>query len=110
MLGDNNSLLNVETKWKDLVDHVGKDVPIIVAGLRSDMRIKLVDVKGMKARVGASDYLECSALENIGVEKVFTEAIKLAQATREKKQLEVAVKSGWIGKISMGKWKGKAEV
>lgn len=35
-LGDDESTQNVTTRWKDIVDHAGKDVPVVVVGCIAD--------------------------------------------------------------------------
>jgi len=82
-----SSLENVRSKWHPEVQHHAPNVPIILVGTKGDLRgddtvkAKLVD-KGkaedyMKA-IGASKYMECSALTQEGLKAVFDEAIRAA--------------------------------
>lgn len=81
-LGDAASLKSVETRWKRIVDHVGKHVPVMVVGLRLDefeMSSSVIGsaVASVVTSVGASAYCECSALKWRRVETVFRMVLSL---------------------------------
>ncbi|KAG9095614.1 hypothetical protein FS749_010109 [Ceratobasidium sp. UAMH 11750] len=73
-----DSLANVEQKWKVEVDHFCRDVPKVVIGCKSDLRTSnsphsLVDTQSgidLATRLGARHYIECSAQQYVGIEKV----------------------------------------
>ncbi|KAE8448846.1 hypothetical protein EG329_008848 [Mollisiaceae sp. DMI_Dod_QoI] len=99
-----DSLDNVLEKWISEILHFCEGVPIILLGLKKDLRYdhKVTDElfrthqkpvseeQGEEARkqIGASKYLECSALTNEGVHKVFEHATRAALYTMKKKEKE----------------------
>ncbi|EKX31790.1 hypothetical protein GUITHDRAFT_98731, partial [Guillardia theta CCMP2712] len=88
------SLENVEHKWYKELQHHAPGVPIILVGTKIDLRnepqiIKKLEEekqrpvteeqgKAMANKVKAVKYLECSALTQHGLKRVFDEAIKCA--------------------------------
>lgn len=98
-IGDDESLRSVATRWKEIVDHVGKDVPIIVVGLMSDEALSGIDCSWIKDIVGASAYLECSALKRNGISEVFEAAATLGLNKRDEGKIEKKGNGGerWIG-------------
>ncbi|KAE9981377.1 hypothetical protein EG328_011727 [Venturia inaequalis] len=88
-----NSLENVMDKWYPEVLHFCPTTPIILCGLKSDLRnkktcIDLLKTQGLTPvtpgqgqavanKMGAR-YMECSSKENIGVEEIFDTAITMA--------------------------------
>jgi len=93
-----NSLENVMDKWYPEVLHFCPTTPIILCGLKSDLRqnktcIELLKAQGLapitpdQGRAVATKmnavYMECSAKERIGVDDIFDSAIVLATATDE---------------------------
>lgn len=84
---------NVRLKWVPEVRHFCPQVPIILVATKTDLRddpsIKCYtpeDGKRLKRKVKAQSYRECSALRNEGLEEIFTEAIKVVQKHKVKKQ------------------------
>ncbi|KAF2423640.1 ras-domain-containing protein [Tothia fuscella] len=85
-----NSLENVMDKWYPEVLHFCPTTPLILCGLKSDLRhkktcIDLLKTQGLTPvtpgqgqavanKMGAK-YMECSSKENIGVEEIFDEAV-----------------------------------
>ena len=89
-----NSFENVKSKWYPEIQHHCPGTPIILVGTKSDLR----DDEAMQAKlrvkgitmvsqsmatertkeIGAKMYLECSALTQDGLKKVFDEAIRAA--------------------------------
>ena len=81
------SLMHLDKVWLPLVQHYSSDAPIILLGMRVDLRnedvpiAKLVPVQKARAiasHVNARAYLECSAKSGRGVTKAFQEAARLA--------------------------------
>lgn len=63
-LGDVVPIRSVETRWKMIVHRNGKDLPVMMVGLKSDeFRMSSRVVGGEVASVGASASCECSALK-----------------------------------------------
>lgn len=101
------SLQAVKEKWIPEVRQSCPDVPVILVGLKVDLRddpgaatdnlernqlpITVEQGQAMAKQIGALDYLECSALKRIGIKEVFVEATKAVinpegQARRAKKR------------------------
>lgn len=88
-----NSLENVTDKWYPEILHFCPTTPIILLGLKSDLRqkkncIELLRTQGLTPvsseqgravadRIGAA-YMECSAKEASGVREIFNKAITMA--------------------------------
>ncbi|KIW57288.1 GTP-binding protein rhoC [Exophiala xenobiotica] len=93
-----NSLENVMDKWYPEVLHFCPTTPLILVGLKSDLRnkrtcIELLRTQGLTPvtpeqgeavakRMGAA-YIECSAKENNGIQEVFNLAINTAIQVEE---------------------------
>lgn len=89
-----SSFENVRNKWYPELQHHAPNVPIIVVGLKLDLRNdketleKLRDKKlapvsyqqgiNITQTINAHKYMECSALTQQGLKNVFDEAIKIA--------------------------------
>ncbi|KAK7481016.1 hypothetical protein BaRGS_00027735 [Batillaria attramentaria] len=71
------SYINVQHKWYPELHHFAPDVPIVLVGTKLDLR---TDKEGtsLAEKIGAAMYLECSALTQKGVKKVFDEVIRTA--------------------------------
>jgi len=87
------SFQNVEKKWfKEITEHA-PEVPILLVGTKLDLRTKQEAIQSLKEnnqepvttaqgealakKIGAKKYLECSALTQEGLAKVFEEAVKV---------------------------------
>jgi len=82
-----DSLSNVRYKWKKEVEHYAPGIPMLLVGLKVDLR----DEKEGKARIsyemgvsaaveiGAARYVECSAKTANGVQESFDWAIRCAE-------------------------------
>ncbi|KAF2103125.1 ras-domain-containing protein [Rhizodiscina lignyota] len=93
-----NSLENVMDKWYPEVLHFLPNTPLILLGLKSDLRFKktCIDLlrtqgltpvtpeqgKAVAARMGAK-YMECSSKEMEGVEEIFDTAVTMAVEAEE---------------------------
>ena len=89
------SLENIESSWVSEVREHCKDVPFILVGTKSDLRddfslhseefklkgwdpIPSEKAKEVARRIGACQYVECSALKQYHLKEVFEEAIRVA--------------------------------
>ena len=89
-----HSFDNVESKWWPEIKHHAPGVPIILVGVQSHLRNDEATVSGLAKmglrmiteeegvqrmkKIGAVNYLECSALTQEGIKTVFDEAIRAA--------------------------------
>ncbi|KAF2265807.1 ras-domain-containing protein [Lojkania enalia] len=88
-----NSLENVMDKWYPEVLHFCPTTPLMLLGLKSDLRhkkncIELLKTQGLTpvtpeqgravARRMGAKYMECSSKEQTGVEEIFDEAVIMA--------------------------------
>ena len=97
-----DSLDNVQAKWAEEARDRCPGVPIILVGLKKDLRedpiavdemrkkgLKFTTTKqgnDMKETIGAKKYLECSSLTGDGVDDVFEAATRAALTTFDKKE------------------------
>ena len=97
-----DSLDNVKAKWADEARERCPGVPIILVGLKKDLRddpaaveemrkksLRFTTTKAgndMKEEIGAKKYLECSSLTGDGVDDVFEAATRAALTTFEKRE------------------------
>lgn len=95
-----NSFENIETKWISEVIYHCKDIPIILVGCKTDLRRDPRTVDSLKAmsqrpvtsnegsalaqRIGARDYMECSARTGEGVREAFQAAARASLTVRPK--------------------------
>src|SRR5271163_3363154 len=107
------------SQWYPEVLHFCPTTPLILVGLKSDLRTKrtcidLLKTQGLTPvtpeqgqavadRMGAT-YIECSAKESRGVNEVFELAINTAIAVEERNRAEVSASN------SGGGWKGGKKV
>lgn len=89
-----DSLENIPEKWTPEVKHFCPNVPIILVGNKRDLRndnaiiqelqkmkqepVKQEEGRSMSDKIGAFDYLECSAKTKDGVREVFETATRAA--------------------------------
>ncbi|KKF92268.1 GTP-binding protein rhoC [Ceratocystis platani] len=109
-----NSLENVLDKWYPEVLHFCPYTPLVLVGLKSDLRFKKSCIEMLKTqgltpvtqeqgmavakRMGAQ-YAECSSKEMIGVDEIFEQAINSVVAN-DRKTLEAELaKSGKSSKL-----------
>ncbi|KAI8895226.1 Rho1 GTP-binding protein [Globomyces pollinis-pini] len=99
-----DSLENVQEKWISEVTHYCNGLPIILVGLKKDLRNdqRTIDTlrrvnqypvttqQGQQVanRIGAYRYLECSARYNDGVREVFEHSARAALTRAPKKKLK----------------------
>ncbi|EDO15244.1 hypothetical protein Kpol_1029p18 [Vanderwaltozyma polyspora DSM 70294] len=79
-INDTESLYNARTKWSEESLRYCPDAPIILVGLKKDLRnnntdgddlVRSEDAETVARQIGAKKYLECSALTGEGVDSVF---------------------------------------
>ncbi|KAK3743543.1 hypothetical protein RRG08_027410 [Elysia crispata] len=96
-----DSLENVAEKWTPEVRHFCPNVPIILVGNKKDLRddpttlaelaklkqttVKSHEGRAMAERIGAADYVECSAMLNEGIREVFEKATRQALSCKRKR-------------------------
>jgi GTPase SAR1 family protein len=89
-----SSLDNVQQKWVPELRHFCPNIPFILVGTQVDLRenpkavqklaqyklkpIQLEQAMKIARKIGAAQYVECSALTQHGLQDVFKEAIVLA--------------------------------
>ncbi|KAH9251095.1 hypothetical protein BASA81_010994 [Batrachochytrium salamandrivorans] len=88
-----NSFTHIEQKWKPELAHHAAGVPFLIVGTKSDLRDDEKQVAELTSKgkyktfdefkqsaieMGASSYLECSALQQTGLQEVFNESIRAA--------------------------------
>merc|ERR1712096_337326 len=76
------SFYNVSKKWLKEIRHYNPRTPIILVGTQSDKKynsntIKRDDSENLVKENNLQCYVECSALNNSGIKRVFDEAIKV---------------------------------
>ncbi len=90
---------NVKTKWVPEIRHHAAGVPFLLVGTKEDLRhnedwrarlraegkapLTFEDGERLAAELGAIKYVECSALTQVGLKRVFDEAIKQALHNKE---------------------------
>lgn len=95
-----NSLENVPVIWMPEIKHFCPYVPVVLVANKKDLRndeklraelakskqypVRTEDGKTMAQRIGAYDYVECSAKTREGVRQVFETATKAALQKRQK--------------------------
>jgi Rho family protein len=95
-----DSLDNVKHKWMEEATTLCPDVPVLLIGLKKDLREDPVAIEEMRKKslafvqtsqgeavakeIGARRYLECSSLSGEGVDDVFEAATRAALLTFEK--------------------------
>jgi small GTP-binding protein len=86
-LTDSNTFDNVETSWVPEIKEHCPNTPYILVGTKSDLRdnpsegitpIPMSKGEQLKTKIGAYDYIECSAMKSINLKEVFESAIKNA--------------------------------
>ncbi|KAL0148057.1 hypothetical protein M9458_056672 [Cirrhinus mrigala] len=95
-----DSLENIPERWAPEVKHFCPNVPVILVANKKDLRndenvrnelsrmkqepVKIDDGRAMAIRIGAYDYMECSAKTKDGVREVFETATRAALQKRSK--------------------------
>ncbi|KAM0246329.1 hypothetical protein ACHAP5_004802 [Fusarium lateritium] len=103
-----NSLDNVLDKWYPEVLHFCPYTPLVLVGLKSDLRHKRTCIDMLKtqgltpvtaeqgmtvAKKMSAQYMECSSKEMTGVDEIFEQAINTVVAN-DRKTIEAAAASG----------------
>ena len=109
----------VSTQWCPEVRHYLPNVPLILVGLKSDLRNDPSTLEMLRERrqepvtrsvamavverIGAEGYFECSALLNVGLKEIFEHAVIVTKSKSEKRKA--------VMKIPLLKWfKGNISV
>jgi len=104
------SFESVTKKWFAEITEHAPDVPIILVGTKLDLRSKAEAIQSLKdnnqepistkkgeelaKKVGAKRYLECSALSQDGLAKVFEEAVKVVLFPKDSVDEPAAAEKG----------------
>jgi small GTP-binding protein len=116
------SFESVSKKWFPEITENAPNTPIILVGTKLDLRTKAEAIQSLKdnnqepistkrgeelaKKIGASRYLECSALTQDGLAKVFEEAVKVILFPHNTSNSEEAAASSEnVGKKGKGKAK-----
>jgi len=102
-INNKDSLENVNEKWKPEVDHFCPKVPVVLVGLKKDLRydeslreelrrsesslVRPEEGREMMARIQAYGYMECSAKTKDGVRDVFEAATRAALTEKKKRRI-----------------------
>lgn len=102
-INSKDSLENVVEKWKPEVDHFCPKVPVVLVGLKKDLRydetlreelrrsegalVRPEEGREMMGRIQAYAYMECSAKTKEGVRAVFETATRAALTERKKRSI-----------------------
>ncbi|KAF2219100.1 protein rho1 [Elsinoe ampelina] len=110
-----NSLENVMDKWYPEVLHFCPTTPVILVGLKSDLRnkrtcIELLKTQGLTpvttaqassvAKKMGAMYMECSSKEMIGVHEIFDRAIDTVVAEQEGLKVRADSMNGDMGAVA----------
>lgn len=103
------TLDSVHDKWVPEVRHFCPKTPIVLVGMKKDLRnnestikdlakrdmkpVSTAEGKAMAAKVNAFSYMECSAITKAGVREVFETAVRAAQFFREQMRKRGKMKS-----------------
>jgi len=96
-----DSLWNIKDKWIEEVSHYCPRVPTILVGCKRDLRkddrtirelrlagqdlVMVEEAEGMASRIGATKYMECSAITGEGIAEVLEHAAHLASNKWERR-------------------------
>jgi len=119
------SFESVTKKWYPEISEHATDTPIILVGTKLDLRAKPEAIQSLKEnnqepistkkgeelakKIGARRYLECSALTQEGLAKVFEEAVKVILFPNKESAEETSQSTENNGKKSKNKDKAKKE-
>ncbi|KAK3594997.1 hypothetical protein CHS0354_003720 [Potamilus streckersoni] len=93
---DPDSYENVQSKWVPEIKALRPNTPFVLVGTQTDLRGSVVDLtnacitttqgKKLAKKLGAVDFLECSALEGIGLDAVFRRTLMATLAPKKKRK------------------------
>ena len=99
-IDDGRTLESVQEKWYPEITHFGPTTPFVIVGTKLDLRndteyyarhkkgfVTYDQGKALAEKLGAAAYVECSALNYVGVKEVFDNVIHavLGQQSAKKK-------------------------
>jgi len=84
------SLRNVTQMWVEEIRHYCPNTPILLIATKSDLKkaetaVSFEEGKKVGTQVSAREVIECSALENINIQDVFTRAARIALTEKKAK-------------------------
>jgi len=94
-IANESSLQNVKTKWAPEIKHHMPHAPMILVGLKSDLRnaddpnlllVTTKDANKLRKLIKAEAYFECSAKTLTGLNEVIEAAMRVSLKKRVKKQ------------------------
>lgn len=107
---DPQTLENVKTDWLHEINILTPNAPFILVGTKTDLREDKEIVGALKARniepvtllqgiklakrLGAKEYVECSALNMVGVKSVFQTVVIATDPDHDKQKAQAKRKSG----------------
>jgi len=119
------SFHNVYKKWIPEITEHAPDTPIIIVGTKLDLRNKPEAISALKennqepiteemgrvlcSKIGAKRYLECSALTQEGLAKVFEEAVKVILFPDKNEEAPTTTSNEKEGKKGKKDKKGKGK-
>ena len=94
-LVNTDSFENVKSKWFPEISNFDQDIPVILVGLKKDLRDKLANFRkctvitkadglALQKEIGAKVYVETSSFTLENVKAVFDHSIKVVLTQREK--------------------------
>jgi len=83
-VNDRPSFDRIRTKWHPELSHHAPGVPIILCGMKCDLRsteitASINDANTLSAEIGAAKYIEVSSKTDVNVRSVFEEAVRTTQ-------------------------------
>jgi len=85
-ISSRTSFENVASKWCPEIRHFSPNVPIVLVGTKSDLRIPnsekfvtTIEGKNLKKKIHAYAFVECSAKKKNNLQDVFFEAIRAVE-------------------------------
>ena len=112
---DRESFNNVKERWAPEVLKHCPGIPFLLVGNKTDLGLEpdagdvigLAEGKSLAAELGASEYLECSATTQEGVEAVFDRAFDVGRPNAQKDDSQ-AIMPGSLQNLSPSQAKAKA--
>jgi small GTP-binding protein len=95
---DKKSFRHVSEKWIEEINHFCKNVPILLVGLKADLRtdtntetsVSIEKAQAASKAIGAVRYVECSAHDGKNVEEVFRLVLDVLLGKKGKKKKKSA--------------------
>ncbi|KAK7103398.1 rho-related GTP-binding protein RhoQ-like [Littorina saxatilis] len=101
-----DSFINVRSRWVPELHAYRPGTPFLLVGTQGDLRqcpkasshtfVPARKAKKLARKVGALDYLECSALTGNGLDRVFRQAVSHALRPQKKRKLWTSFKNIFV--------------